>query len=64
MAQPSPAGGLGGAVRLPPEANAFWQQSIENCRIHHVTVSIATRILIANLGQIDLSNKVCLINLV
>ena len=34
-----------------------------NCRIHHVTVSIATRILIANLGQIDLS-KVCLINLV
>ena len=36
MAQPSPAGGLGGAVSpttgsgAVPEANAFWQQSIEN----------------------------------
>ena len=27
-----------------------------NCRIHHVTVAIVTRILIANLRQIDLSN--------
>ena len=36
---------------------------LHNCGIHHVTVSIATRILIANIGQIDLS-KVCLINLV
>ena len=34
-----------------------------NCRIHHVTVSIETRILITNLRQIDLS-MVCLINLV
>ena len=24
-----------------------------NCRIHHMTVSIATRILITNLGQIN-----------
>ena len=34
-----------------------------NCRIHHVTVPIATRILIANVRQIGLSN-VCVINLV
>ena len=34
-----------------------------NCRIHHVTVPIATRILIANVRQIGLSN-VCVINFV
>ena len=34
-----------------------------NCRIHHVTIPIATRILIANVRQIGLSN-VCVINLV
>ena len=38
-----------------------WTDS--NCRIHHVTVPIATRILIANVRQIGLSN-VCVINLV
>ena len=43
--------------------NVFSFLNKDNCGIHHVTVSIATRILIANLGQIDLS-KVCLINLV
>ena len=36
VTQPFPAGGLGGAASPPagsgaePEANAFWQQSIEN----------------------------------
>ena len=35
----------------------------DNCRIHHVTFPIATRILIANVKQIGLSN-VCVINLV
>ena len=36
---------------------------VSNCRIHHVTVPIATRILIANVRHIGLSN-VCVINLV
>ena len=34
-----------------------------NCRIRHVTVPIATRILIANVRHIGLSN-ICVINLV
>ena len=41
----------------------FHIKKIFNCRIHHVTVPIATRILIANVRQTGLSN-VCVINLV
>ena len=37
--------------------------SLNNCGIRHVTVPIATRILIANVRHIGLSN-ICVINLV
>ena len=45
-----------------------WTQSVRpsrtrNCGIRHVTVPIATRILIANVRHIGLSN-ICVINLV
>ena len=44
--------------------NFFCQGSnLANCGIRHVTVPIATRILIANVRHIGLSN-ICVINLV
>ena len=39
-----------------------WANLIGNCGIRHVTVPIATRILIANVRHIGLSN-ICVINL-
>ena len=55
-----------------PEARLFQRESHElpenkqnhiNCGIRHVTVPIATRILIANVRHIGVSN-ICVINLV
>ena len=50
----------------PKEATQFSSKSVgldANCGIRHVTVPIATRILIANVRHIGLSN-ICVINLV
>ena len=44
------------------KAHNFFSRG-DNCGIRHVTVPIATRILIANVRHIGLSN-ICVINLV
>ena len=53
VAQPSPAGGFGGPVSPPAgsgaeprrQANAFWQQSIENWLKNQVSVSPTTPLI-------------------
>ena len=52
---------IGGSRFTRPASNS--RRTLLNCGIRHVTVPIATRILIANVRHIGLSN-ICVINLV